>query len=277
MSLTTAPEPTQLRDGTTVLDPRLDRQEYRPDSNRPWNVATLFGEHADLVEAATAERRGRGHRPGPGLDQGREGQCVLYGGTHRRNSTPKPLKPPRTDRVSIGEDYHTVQHRDPWQGCARGSRCPIQPDAQNAYEGTSVHSMMVFGKEQGWWDSFWWVGAGSGDVLGDIVKANAAVGGIVYGLNWYRSMFRPRPSGLMEVDLTSGLAGGHCLYGPSVRLKMRLPQEWKGTKEVVVFQQSWGLDYGVADLGQPGGMVYMLLDDLGALMERRGEGAVVIR
>ncbi len=270
-------EPAQMRNGMAVLDKRLDRLEYRPEENRGWNVERLFGEHADLVREAAAVRKGRGHRPGPGLNQDREGACVLYGLTHRRNSTPKPLKPPRIDDAGIRADYHTVQHRDPWPGCALGARCPTQPDGRNAYGGTSVHSGLLYGREQGWWSSFWWVGAGSGDVMGDIVKANAEVGGIVFGLNWYESMFEPRPSGLMEVDLNSALAGGHCLYECSIRLKMRLPKEWKGTKEVAVFQQSWGLNHGVADLGQKGGMVYMLLDDLGALMERRGEGAVVIR
>lgn len=269
--------PTQLKDGSTPLDPRTDRVDYRPESNRPWNVETLFGEHAHLVEQEL-QRRSRGHTPGPGLNQGQEGQCCLYGATHRRNSTPKKLRPPMTNQLQLRDWYHDVQHADPWDGCDWGRQCPRRPGPD--YGGTSVHSTMVYGRDQGWWSSFWWVGAGSGDVLGDIVKANQRVGGIVYGLPWLQSMFQPRPSGLLEVDRGSRTAGGHCVYGPAVRLKMRLRGEWTGTKEVVVFQQSWGEDYGVADLGRPGGMVYMLLDDLGWLMTQhpqRGEGVVVIR
>ena len=269
-------QPIALRDGTAVQDRRLDRLPYLPDTNRGFTVQRLLAEDPEL-RAAAKVRRGRGHSTGPGLDQGREGACVLYACTHRRNATPKPLRPAVTDRTAIGGWYHDVQHEDPWNGCALGRNCPRGDRVAGGYEGTSVHSAMDYGKRLGWWKSYWWVGAGSGDVLGDIINANATVGGIVYGLGWFESMFTPRPSGLLEVDLTSGLAGGHALYSPSVRLKMRLKGEWAGTKEVVVFQQSWGNDHGVADLRQPGGMVYMLLEDLGKLMEQRGEGAVVVR
>lgn len=264
-----------LRDGSTTTDRRLDRIPYLPDSNRAFTVQRLLEETSGLREAVKV-RRSRGYSPGPGLDQGNEGQCVLYACTHRRNSTPRQLRPSHTDRATISGWYHDVQHLDYWDGCSKGARCTVQP-SRTAYEGTSVHAAMDYGRKNGWWKSYWWVGAGSGDVMGDIVHANATVGGIIYGINWMNSMFQPRPSGLLEVDLTSGLAGGHAIYSPSVRLKMRLKGEWVGTREVVVIQQSWGEDYGVKDLGRAGGMVYMLLDDLGALMERRGEGAVIVR
>jgi hypothetical protein len=221
----------------------------------------------------------RSHRPGPGMDQGEEGECVVYGGTHRRNSTPKRIKPLHTDQREMSGWYHDLQHLDPWVGCSLGAQCPRDRGPQ--YDGTSVHTLMDYDRQQGWWSSFWWVGAGSGDVLGDIVRANRSVGGVLYGLPWLESMFKPHPSGLLEVDRSSRFVGGHCLYGPAVRLKMRLRTEWVGTQEVAVMQQSWGEDYGVGDLGRPGGMVYLKLDDLGWLMTQSGgwagEGAVVLR
>lgn len=270
----TEPQPRQLKNGLVTLDPRLDRIPYHPEENRGYTVERLVTERQDLLQQE-AVRRSRGHSVGPGLNQGREGQCVLYGVTHRRNSTPKPVRPAFVDQRAMADAYHDVQHLDPWQGCDWGWQCPRQPGPD--YGGTSVHTAMVYGRSKGWWNSFWWVGAGSGDAIGDVVKANQAVGGLVYGLPWFESMFRPHPSGLLEVDRRSKMVGGHCIFGPAVRLKMRLRGEWKGTKEVAVIQQSWGEDYGVADLRRPGGMVYILLDDLDWLLHQGGEGAVVIR
>lgn len=263
----------QLKNGLVTLDPRLDRVEDMRESNRGYTVERLLSERRELLEAEL--RASRSHRPGPGLNQGQEGQCVLYACTHRRNATPKRLKPLHLDQAAIGRDYHVVQHSDPWDGCDEGARCPVKPGPE--YGGTSVTTAMDYGRNQGWWSSFWWVGAGSGDAIGDVVKANRAVGGIVYGLPWLESMFTPRPSGLVEVDRASKQVGGHAIYGPAVRLKMRLPGEWTGTQEVAVIQQSWGEDYGVADLGRPGGMVYLKLDDLDWLLHQGGEGAVVVR
>jgi len=263
-------EPRQLKNGLVALDPRLDRVPYFPESNRAYTVERLMTEVPQNAPRAT-----RSWKPGPGMDQGLEGQCVLYGMTHRRNSAPKRLKPAHTDQQAMALAYHDVQHLDPWPGCDWGSQCPREagPD----YGGTSVHSGMVYGRDHGWWSSFWWVGAGSGDAIGDVVRGNRAVGGVVYGLPWLESMFSPHPSGLVEVDRASAQSGGHCVYSPAVRLKMRMPGEWTGTKEVAVIQQSWGEDYGVADLGRPGGMVYVLLDDLDWLLHQGGEGAVVVR
>lgn len=257
---------TTMRDGTTALDPRLDRLVQFDPKSRDYRLATfLANAGADHLPAPT---RGRSWRPGRGLDQGREGQCVRYGVAHWQNARPRRLTPPlvQTDSPRLTEDYWEFQRRDPWAGGE-------YPGASPRYAGTSVLAAMQVGRERGWWDSYWWAGAGSGDVLGDVTKGLARVGGGVAGLAWYRSMFDPRPSGLMEVDRSSGLAGGHCLYFAGVRLKMRLRSEWRGTRTVYVCQQSWGIDHGVADLSQPGGFIYFTEDALGSLLEDQGEMA----
>lgn len=256
---------TTLRDGTTTTDPRLDRLVQFDDASRGFQVRGL------LSSATVRPKRGKTNKPGRGLDQGQEGECVLHGVAHWRNARPCRLTPPirqvPEDKQRLREHYWEVQRRDPWEGGSYEGATP-------RYEGTSVLTAMQYGKEKGWWGSYYWAGAGSGDALGDTINGIVKVGGGVAGLPWFRSMFRPRPSGLMEVDVNSGLAGGHCIFLPTARLKMRLPSEWRGTKTVIAAQQSWGLDHGVADLGEPGGIVYFTEDSFGLLLESARQGEV---
>jgi len=254
-----------LKDGSTTEDPRLDRLALFDERSRGWSVGRL------RAQGRERPLRGRGWMVGPGLDQGNEGQCVRYGTAHWQNARPSGHKPAMADQRAMTEDYWEMQRRDPWPGGE-------YPGATPRYGGTAVLTAMQLGVERGWWKEYWWCGAGSGDALGDMVWSIANVGGNIIGVPWYQSMFEPHPSGLLEVDPTSGAVGGHCVYVPATRLKMRLRGEWTGTRSVFVVQQSWGEDgYGVGDLRRPGGMVYVTEEGMGTLLHDGGEAAVPIR
>jgi hypothetical protein len=66
-----------------------------------------------------------------------------------------------------------------------------------------------------------------------IQAAIMAFGPIIIGLSWYNSMFRPNPSGVLNVDPASGLAGGHAIEAIGWDERgLRLRNSWGS---------SWGL------------------------------------
>jgi hypothetical protein len=242
----------QLRGGFETQDPRLDRVPQFDEKSRGFQIRTRL----ETVSAGRLRRSGT-FRPGATLDQGREGACVGFGGTHYLQGLKTRYS--HQSASTARSLYLEAQKVDEWSG--------------EAYEGTSVLAAMKVLKTWGRISAYDWVGAGSGTVIDDCVDTWGYVGGIVFGLPWMASMFKPRPSGLMEVDMSS-LSGGHCIYAPGVRLKARLRGEGSKPLEVGVFQNSWGHHWGVPGYQQPGGFCYIRLEDLEKLLESGGEGAV---
>lgn len=260
---------TPLRGGFATLDPRLDRLPEFDERSRQFQMrAALRGAGLDVQPRSVA---GRYHLPGPTLDQLNEGQCVSEAIHDARNGSPNRTKPTVTSFEERRRVYHDLQHADPWPGCYLGARCPIQPDPANAYGGTSVLTGAKYGRAQGWWREFRWVGAGSGTLEADIIQTLTQVGGIVFGIPWLESMYETSPDGLVEVD--GNEVGGHAIHGWEWVPKLRLPRHFSGTKPAVAWHNSWGPQYGITRR-RVSGVGYILLDDLLRLMERGGEGMV---
>jgi hypothetical protein len=234
------------------LDPRLDRLPSFDEKSRLYQIRTL-------LDAMPEEKRmrGRSWTPGPVLDQGREGACVGFACTHRRNSL--PIRGHHDNSTAI-DLYRFAQTFDEWPG--------------ENYSGTSVLGGMKAGKARGWWNEYRWIGAGSQTPIEDFIDTTIDIGPVVLGINWKDSMMNPRPSGLL--DCSGVIAGGHAILGIGVRLRARLKGEGSKPIEVAVLQQSWGLRHGVGMFGQPGGFVFIKLEDLESLLNDNGEGAVPI-
>lgn len=83
---------------------------------------------------------------------------------------------------------------------------------------------------------------------------------LITGITWYNSMFTPRPGGgLLEVDETSGVAGGHELC-----VDQYIPAS--GTVPAMVGgPNSWGTSWG------DGGRWYMYVTDWGKLLADDGD------
>lgn len=83
-------------------------------------------------------------------------------------------------------------------------------------------------------------------------------GPVLVGIPWYNSMFTPGPDGVVPVDASSGLAGGHELCVDELDLE----------RGVVGFTNSWGTGWG------EGGRGYFRLEDLAALLADDGDVTV---
>ena len=245
-----------LRGGFKTEDPKLDRLPLKDDASRGYQARAVLAGDVPVSESLLGPPK-HYWNPWKGQDQGEEGACCLFGCAHRINGSPIRHKPPLLAPELFGH-YHEVQHDDPWAGCRLGPRCPKDP-SNEAYEGTAVLSTAKYARKMGWIGSFWWVGAGSGDVGKDIVDVLARWGGIVFGLGWTRSMFYPRPSGLVEV--TGDFIGGHSLYGFEHAWRGKLRGEGPKPIDGVWLQQSWGPNHGVSRRGWAG-CIFIRLEDL---------------
>lgn len=249
---------TTLRDGTEVEDPRLDRLVQYDERSRNYQVRQLL--------ETTPRRRKRYPRPAPPLDQGAEGACVGFSTAGRLNTRPYARKPLFTD-ADAREMYFEMQRNDQWPGGAYEGADP-------QYDGTSVVAGMQTAQRLGHVKSYYWVGAGSGRAVDDLVETLRHVSGVIMGTRWHRSMFRPRPSGLLEVDPGSELSGYHAWHAVDA-VHVSLPGEGK-RRLYGVGQNSWGADWGVVWRGVPGCFFFDIEVAAEYLLENEGEGAVPV-
>jgi hypothetical protein len=254
-----------LRNGSTVDDRRLDRLVAFDDRSRDYQIRAVLG-------SKPPRETYRWWTPGPTLDQGSEGQCVAEACTDARNGRPISRVPAMTAFEERRAFYHEAQHRDPWPGCAPGPACMIAPSPET-YGGTSVLAGAQLGAERGWWREYRWIGAGSQRVEDDVIDTLVLVGGIVFGIDWYDSMYETLPGGLIEVS--GSKVGGHAIHGWEWAPRQRMPRHWSGTKPGVWLHNSWGPSYGVSRRGVTG-CGFLPLDSLLGLLEAGGEGMVPI-
>lgn len=132
--------------------------------------------------------------------------------------------------------------------------------------GMTVLQGMLGARQQGYVSEFYWCGAGSGQVVDDVVLGVNYVGGVVFGADWQESMLYPRPSGLMEVHF-EGDTIGHAAYITGVRQGAEIPGE-PGIYDYAIVQNSLGPAWGNQGFG------FLLLEDLEQLLENDGEAVV---
>lgn len=82
-------------------------------------------------------------------------------------------------------------------------------------------------------------------------------GPLLVGTRWYKSMFNPDTNGHVQIDISSGLSGGHAY----------VCDEFTGT--ALGFKNSWGSRFGV------NGRFYITLDQFGALLQNQGDATLL--
>lgn len=181
-------------------DPRLGRVAHLDERSRNYPVRALVPDRA--------QPQGRRWYCKQRLDQGNpddiknfsESACSGHSRTLDLAASPNPLKMEIKDHHGVPFTrqyahalYRLAQTLDDWPG--------------ELYEGSSVLGALKAAQQLGFVGEYRWAFG-----VEDALLALSYVGGTVTGSDWLNSMFDPRPNGLLEIDVNSGVAGGHAWY-----------------------------------------------------------------
>jgi hypothetical protein len=154
----------------------------------------------------------RYYKLGPRINQGNTPQCVGYSARNFLAASPKMRKHAEPHPTVL---YRGAQEHDEWPG--------------NNYAGSSVRGAAKYMQQQGYitGDYLWAFDVET--VLDWILRSK---GPVIFGTNWYTSMYEPDKKGF--VTLGGRIDGGHAylVYGAN---------EAKGTLSCV---NSWGPTWG---------------------------------
>ena len=202
----------RLKDGSTVLDPRLDRIAEFDERSRRYGIRKA-------LRADQKRRRSYTWRCLLTLDQGAEGACVGAGIAHELIARPSAV-PGITMDWARRAVYWEAQRRDPWAGGA-------YPGADPFYEGTSVLAGVQVARAYGYFDEYRW-----GFGLDDLILGVGHNGPAVLGVCWYRDMGQPDSEGYIWPR--GAVQGGHCILCRAVSVKRR----------DFTLHNSWGRGWG---------------------------------
>jgi len=140
--------------------------------------------------------------------------------------------------------YHECQLNDEWPG--------------EDYDGTSVRGLFKVFQAHKYVSNYSWAFD-----IDSVVHHLLTVGPVVFGTNWYNSMFYPdSKTGFISVKEESGIAGGHAYMIKGANLKKVCPD---GSKGAIRFINSWSKSWGV------NGMAFMSFKDADRLIKNWGE------
>lgn len=230
----------QLRDGTSVEDPRLGRLIDFDERSRAFNARTLLGD--------TTQPRSYTWACKANLDQGREGACVGFAWAHEHVARPYERL---GDAAMAREIYFAAQRIDEWAGGA-------YPGATPFYEGTSVLAGAKVSKERGHISEYRWAFN-----LNDALTVVSRHGPAVLGTWWWTGMFRPDDKGFIRP--TGSREGGHAILVRGVNVKAK----------TVLLHNSWGTGWGPGTKWGPG-TALMTWDDFGTVLYDQGELCVPV-
>jgi hypothetical protein len=229
----------QLRDATTVDDPRLDRLVEFDEASREYPVGAVLGRVGAPQQPVT-----KLWPVGLWLNQGQEGACEGFGFGHELAAGPVPVAG-LTDRFARETIYWGTQKIDPWPGGA-------YPGAIPSYEGTSVLSGAKFMTNTlHAYTGYHWAFS-----LNEVALAISYLGPVVLGIPWYAGMYKPNSSGVIRP--TGSLVGGHCILAvgyDATAVTFRLHNSWG---------RSWGQDGAATIAGK----------DLDNLLHQQGEACI---
>lgn len=218
-------------------DPRLDWRSRHDERSRAYAATSL-------LEAAEAGFKT--WRAGPTvLNQQNEGGCVGWSLSHWLMASPVRLRG-ITD-ASAHRLYKDAQQLDPWPG--------------DQYSGTSVLAGAQAAQQAGYISSYYWCFG-----IEDVERVVRSHSGVVVGIPWYDSMYRPLPNGLIRPE--GELVGGHAIFIRGFHGNRKLKGE--GRQAVFTLRNSWGPRWGLK------GDCYLSYEDLARLLSDNGEACVPV-
>jgi hypothetical protein len=140
-------------------------------------------------------------------------RCVGFGSRNFLETAPNMYKKPEPSPETL---YFGAQDNDEWPG--------------RDYDGSSVRGAAKFLLQQGLIKGEYLWAFDVQTVLDWILTGQ---GPVLFGTNWYRSMFRPNAEGIIT-EISGPLDGGHCFLAYGANEK----------KQTISFINSWGADWG---------------------------------
>jgi len=248
----------QLRDGSTVEDPRLGRLVQFDEASRsyPIRAAGVLSRPRSYTWRIVVTWV---------IDQYREGACIGLGITNEAQCRPSEVdfgSKLAAEKFGREQIYWGAQRIDPWPG---GS----YPGASPRYEGSSVLAGMKVAQRLGYFREYRWAFG-----LQDVVHGIGHNGPAVLGINWYDTMYSP--AGGWISPRRGRVVGGHAILARAVKilwLNKALAGTWAGVdldRSYVVLRNSWGISWG--DHGD----AKLTLSDLGWLLDQQGEAVFAV-
>jgi len=232
----------QLRDGSTVEDPRLDRIPDPDQRDSLYSIMEVIGGQEKPVTINWGIPEGE-----PVLNQGQEGACVGFGCTNELRFNPVPVGG-LTATFARETVYWPAQRDDQWPGGA-------YPGAEPRYEGTSVRAGVKQMVKLGYVGEYRWAKTEQEMALA------MTVGPQILGLDWYRGMLKPNSTGYLRP--TGPKVGGHCCL--AIGLKVTAP----GDSGYYTIYNSWGPNWG------KNGTARISRADMRRLMTSGGEACII--
>ena len=249
----------ELKDGSMVEDPRLDRIPAFDEASRQYPVGLM-----QVRGEAIIEKRPRSYTWAVPywLNQGQEGRCVEYSICHDLLARPVQVDPRFITDILAGKKiYWPSQRDDYWPG---GS----YPGAMPLYEGTSVLHGVKTAAALGFYGEYRWA-----FTLQEACLGLGYGGPLLLGINWHPGMYNTDPNGFIHP--TGPVAGGHAILAHSIKIVFseypRGVRTWENVdldRSYIVLHNSWGNTWGV------NGRAKLSLVDFDAL--RRAQGEVCI-
>ena len=235
----------QLKDGTVVDDPRLDRLVSFDERSRSYPVRTLLG---------AAQPRSYTWPLDIVLDQGSEGACVGFAVAHELRAV--PAKVPVLDNADARKLYHRAQQIDEWPGGAYAGASPF-------YEGTSVLAGIKAAQELGHLSEYRWAFN-----VDELATAVSRTGPAIIGINWHWDMYTPVrrdewpvPHSPFWIRPTGPIVGGHAI----------LVRGFNVRADAFCLHNSWGRGWGA------NGLAWISRTDLGNLLAANGEACIPVK
>jgi hypothetical protein len=227
-----------FKDGTQVIDERLDRLEHFDERSRSYAVDTSQWKPVrKMWQHSTV------------LNQGREGACAGFGTAHLLLSAPNYVTSPRIDNTFAREQlYWPAQRIDPWPGGE-------YPKASPKYAGTAVLCVMKVAQKAGLIKDYRWI-----FTLEDLILTIGNDRPVGIGSAWYDTMSEPDKDGFIS-PRNGKKVGGHFYMGVGV----------DPYKHFVTILNSWGDGWG------DDGTAKMTFDSLAFLMRGGSEQVAVYR